>query len=82
LTAEWAEKFPEGINGKVCKFKVADGKVKYVMQTKKAAGSLPHGDDVFANSSVAPSEQGTSDAPTSPALQEMLQGLTEELKTL
>lgn len=50
LFAGWGQQFPDGINGKVCKFKVADGKVKYVMQSKKAAiPTTPRGDDVFAN---------------------------------
>ena len=55
VTQEWNTKFPNGIDGKVCAFRVANGNLMYVMkkmpkqkQAKRNTAALEKGDDVFA----------------------------------
>lgn len=72
VTTEWNTKFPDGVDGKVCAFRVANGDLTYVMKRipkkKKARkADQERGDDVFS----APSEtKGNSDAPERDTLAE------------
>lgn len=61
VTQEWNTKFPNGIDGKVCAFRVANGNLMYVMKkmpkqkkAKRNTIALEKGDDVFA---FSPSRQ-------------------------
>jgi hypothetical protein len=71
VTGEWNTKFPDGIDGKVCAFRVANGDLTYVMKRipkkKKARkAEQERGDDVFRDPLDGPSETVSSGDPNKP----------------
>jgi hypothetical protein len=63
-TAEWNEENPDGIDGRICVFKVVGGRLKYVMKKipkqKMKRKASEQGDDVFRRPTVKPTESAGS----------------------
>ena len=84
VTAEWNTKFPDGIDGKVCAFRVANGDLTYVMKRipkkKKARkADQERGDDVFRNPLDGLSETRANSDVSKSAVDRMFEGIEEEL---